>query len=235
MTSDPASPQLSPLARLSGAEADRAARWWHLATAVLAGGSLLLQLVVVVTSGPQTVGVRLVRFVSYFSIESNLLVFIGTVMLVRDRRRDGAVWRAIRLSGLVSITVTGLIYVLVLRPVVAVDGWAVVAGSGLHYAVPVLVVLGWALFGPRERIHRLDVLAALTWPMAWFAWTLAHGAVTRFYPYPFIDVCRTRVLVGAGPLRDRDPDPADPGRDRAAGGPPPGACRALTPSADAER
>lgn len=188
VTAEGATRGTSLLTRLSEPEADRAARWWHLATAVVACGSLLLQLIVVLTGGAQPLGVRLVRFVSYFTIESNALVLVGTAMLVRDVHRDGAVWRALRLAGLVGITSSGLIYVVVLRSVVTLDGWAVVADAGLHYAVPVLAVGGWALFGPRERVRRLDVLAVLTWPLVWFAWTLGHGAVTRFYPYPFINV-----------------------------------------------
>jgi hypothetical protein len=29
---------------------------------------------------------------------------------------------------------------------------------------------------------------ALAWPIAWFAYTLVHGAVGGWYPYPFVDV-----------------------------------------------
>jgi hypothetical protein len=28
----------------------------------------------------------------------------------------------------------------------------------------------------------------LVWPLLWIAYTLIHGAITDWYPYPFIDV-----------------------------------------------
>ena len=54
--------------------------------------------------------------------------------------------------------------------------------------VPVLAVVGWLVAGPRPRAPWRDALLALAWPVAWLAWTLVVGAVTGWYPYPFLDV-----------------------------------------------
>jgi hypothetical protein len=63
-----------------------------------------------------------------------------------------------------------------------------------------MMVLGWLLFGPRPRFDRRVLLWSLVWPVLWFGYTLARGAATGWYPYPFVDV-RTegyaRVLVNA--------------------------------------
>lgn len=176
------------LVRLAARDADHLARGWHLLTAVVAGLSLLIELVVVVTGGLQPIGTQLIRQLSYFPIQGTVLVAVSTALLVPDRQRDGAVWRAVRLCSLLGAMVTFLVYLAVLRPTRPEGAWSVLAGSGLHYAVPVLAMLGWVVFGPRARIRRLDVLTSLIWPLAWFAWTLGHGAVTGFYPYPFIDL-----------------------------------------------
>jgi len=48
--------------------------------------------------------------------------------------------------------------------------------------------VAWLLAGPRPRAPWRDALTALVWPVAWLVWTLAVGAVTGWYPYPFLDV-----------------------------------------------
>ncbi len=176
------------LVRLAAAEADRLARGWHLLTAVIAGLSLLLQLIVAIADGLQPLGTQLIRELGYFPMQATILVTVSTAMLVPDRQRDGAVWRAVRLCSLLGVTVTGFLYLAVLPSARPAGAWTVLAGSGLHYGVPLLVVIGWLLFGPRARIRRLDLLTCLIWPLVWFAWTLAHGAVTGYYPYPFINL-----------------------------------------------
>ena len=43
------------------------------------------------------------------------------------------------------------------------------------------------LFGPRPRVSRATAVAAFAWPLAWIGYTFAHGAVSGWYPYPFLD------------------------------------------------
>jgi hypothetical protein len=62
-----------------------------------------------------------------------------------------------------------------------------VADQLLHLVVPILAVLGWLLFGPRPRIDWPDCLRAAAWPVAWLAVMLVVGALTGWYPYPFLD------------------------------------------------
>lgn len=157
--------------------------------------ALVLQLALVVQGGrvldevgePPGLGIRLGRLVSYFTIQSNLLVAVTTAQLAQDPARDGPVWRVLRVAGLVGIAVTGVVHFLLLRPLLDLDDADYAADKLLHMAVPLLAVLGWALFGPRPRISTRDVAQAICWPLAWLAWTLAVGAVTGWYPYPFLD------------------------------------------------
>jgi hypothetical protein len=60
--------------------------------------------------------------------------------------------------------------------------------------------LGWLLFGPRPRIERATIAWSLIWPVLWFGYTLAHGAVSDWYPYPFVSVTEHaygKVLLNA--------------------------------------
>ncbi|GAA5150752.1 Pr6Pr family membrane protein [Nocardioides marinquilinus] len=170
------------------------ARAWHAVTAAVVLAALLLQLVLVLQGGrvldeqeEPGLGVRLARLVAYFTIQSNVLVAVAAVALARDPRRDGPVWRVVRLAGVVGIAVTGLVHVVLLRPLLDLDGADWVADKLLHVAVPLLAVVGWAAFGPRPRVTGRVVAWALAWPVAWLAVTLLVGATSGWYPYPFLD------------------------------------------------
>ncbi|TFV45134.1 Pr6Pr family membrane protein [Blastococcus sp. TF02A-35] len=131
---------------------------------------------------------RLVRFFSYFTVQSNLLVLAAVLPLVRDPAHDGPLWRVVRLASLLGITITGIVYAVVLAPLYDPQGLNAWTNTGEHYVSPVMTVLGWLLFGPRPRITPLVVGRALLWPVAWIAWILAQGTVTGWYPYDFMDV-----------------------------------------------
>jgi hypothetical protein len=75
-----------------------------------------------------------------------------------------------------------------LRPILDLSGADYLADKLLHVVVPLLAVVGWVAFGPRGRVRGRDVLAALVFPVVWLGYTLVRGAVTGFYPYPFLDV-----------------------------------------------
>ena len=43
------------------------------------------------------------------------------------------------------------------------------------------------LVGPRPRITWSAVAWAFVWPVAWIVYTFVRGAVTGWYPYPFMN------------------------------------------------
>ena len=99
------------------------ARRFHALTAAVAIVAVVLQLVLVIRGGqvldevrPPALGLRLARFVAYFTVQSNVLVALASVTLALDPARDTRVWRVLRLAGVVGITVTGLVHFLLLRP-----------------------------------------------------------------------------------------------------------------------
>ncbi|MGA8258292.1 MAG: Pr6Pr family membrane protein [Nocardioides sp.] len=170
------------------------ARRWHLLTAVVAVVTIGLQLLLVIRGGqvldevePPGMGLRLMRFVVYFTVQSNILVAITATMLTRDPLRDGVWWRCLRLAAIVGITVTGLVHFVLLRPLLDLGGADWAADKLLHMVVPALAVVGWAAFGPRPRVSRRAVAIAFAWPVAWLAVVLGVGAWTGWYPYPFLD------------------------------------------------
>ena len=186
------------MSQRAGTARVRTARVWHLVVATGVGVGLLLQLWLVLAGGTDVnsgdsgtavpLGTRLVRLLSYFTIQSNILVFVSVLALAIDPRRDGPLWRVLRLDGLLGIVVTGLVYEVALRSLLDLHGLAWWTDTLLHVFAPWLTLLGWLLFGPRPRITWSTVARAMIWPAAWLLYTFVHGAVSGWYPYPFLDV-----------------------------------------------
>lgn len=183
----------------------------HAVVALVATVALVLQLVLVIDgravldqTDPPGLAARLLQFVSYFTILSNLMVAVVSARLALGHDLDTRLWRVLRLTGLVSITVTGVIHFLLLRDLLDLGGADLLADTLLHRVVPPLAVLVWVAVGPRDRISRADVAGSLVFPLLYPVWTLIHGLARGFWPYPFTDVDALglgRVLVnGIGVL-----------------------------------
>ncbi|QDP97434.1 hypothetical protein FOE78_17255 [Microlunatus elymi] len=170
---------------------------WHWLLVLVTGASLITQTVLViiggidVNSGAATatlpLGTRLVNLFSFFTIQSNILVLAGAIRLLIDPRLRGLGWQVLRLDGLLGIVITGLVYVTVLRPLMQPTGIHAFVNAGLHYLAPPLAFVGWLIFGPRPRISWRVLIVSLCWPISWIVYTLIRGAITGWYPYPFLD------------------------------------------------
>ena len=170
------------------------ARVAHGTVALVAIAALLLQLVLVVQGSavlveedPPGLAARLGRFVSYFTVQSNFLVAVASVMLVRHPDRTTPWLRVLRLAGLVGIAITAVVHFVLLRPLLDLEGADWTADKLLHMVVPVLAVSVWVLAGPRPAYRTRDAFLAMAWPVAWTVWTLVVGEVTGWLPYPFMD------------------------------------------------
>lgn len=180
-------------------------RVWHAVLAAVIAASLVVQLVLLFAGGADAnsgdtgavagLGTRVVRLFSYFTIQSNLIALAVALTLAANPARDGRGWRVARLDALLGIMITGLVFGLVLAPSVHLEGAARWATIGFHYVAPWMTLLGWLLFGPRPRLDWATVGRAFAWPALWIAYTFTHGAITHWYPYPFLDVTR----LGIGP------------------------------------
>lgn len=179
------------------------ARWYHFAVFAIGTCALVLQTVLVAVESDPTairgmsVAIRLWNLVSYFTIWSNILVTVVAFLLWRDPRRAGPVFTVFRLAGLTMITVTGVIYAVLLAGTWDPTGWTLVVDRLLHYVMPTAAVLGFLLFGPRPRLDQRILLRSALVPLIWGLYTFARcpfitltedGVSRAWYPYPFIDV-----------------------------------------------
>jgi len=173
----------------------RVAKPWHTFTAVLTWAALVLQFVLVIRGGvvldevdPPALGTRLIRFISYFTILTNLLVAITTTTLALGQTIAPRWWKVLRLNAIVGIAVTALVHWFFLRPLLDLSGADYLADKLLHVVAPLVALIGWAVFGPRGKVETSLLLPSLIYPIGWLVYTLVRGAIVDWYPYPFLDV-----------------------------------------------
>lgn len=131
---------------------------------------------------------RVVDSLSYFTIWSNIVVALSVTSLALDPARDTLLRRVLRLDGLLMITVTAVVYQLLLAPSMDIVGWSRLTDPIVHVITPVLTLLVWLVVGPRGWITWRLVPLALLIPLAWIVWMLGRGAVIDAYPYGFTNV-----------------------------------------------
>ena len=155
--------------------------------ALLAASAVVLQYALLLRLATDWFALATLRFLSYFTILSNLAVVatcvaaaLGGRSCLADPRAHGAV--------ALYIAVTGLVYVVVLRHLWQPQGLQWWADTGLHYATPAAYLAWWIVLAPHGRLRWRDLGAWLLFPLAFLGWTLLRGAWLSEYPYPFVDV-----------------------------------------------
>lgn len=140
-----------------------------------------------------SVATGLVRYFSYFTILTNLLVavVISSQMLPSAGRLSDFFRRpGVQAATLAYILVVGVTYSLLLRQLWQPEGLQRVVDGLLHDALPLLYALYWLLWAPKGGLRWRQIPAWLAFPLAYLAWSLLRGALTGTYPYPFLDVAK---------------------------------------------
>ena len=144
-----------------------------------------------------------IRVLTYFTIQSNIL--LALVMIATARRA----WTARRPlspsvtgAALLYITITGLVYHLILVPHTSspfamtggtVTGWQAVTNHVLHTVTPIAAVIDWLLLTAPGRLHLRMAATWLLYPALYLAVSLGRGELILpgtpgRYLYSFLDV-----------------------------------------------
>ncbi len=132
------------------------------------------------------------NFFSFFTIQSNLLAVVALFLLVLvPRERRTPLVDGFRSGVVLYMAITGVVFALLLsglqEELQTTIPWV---DFVVHKLMPVVLVADWLVDPPRHRLPRWTVLAWLSYPLAWFGYTLVRGEVVDWYPYPFVDVSR---------------------------------------------
>lgn len=161
------------------------------ATIAAAGWTgLALQFYLSTTNGRDaTFFLNAFRYFSYFTILTNLFVaLIVTAPLLPERLGRWLQGPQVKAAGATYIAMVALVYWLLLRSHWIPQGLQAIADLLLHAAIPGLYVFYWLAFVEKGSLSWRSARAWLVYPLAYFAFVLARGALVDAYPYPFVDV-----------------------------------------------
>ncbi len=137
------------------------------------------------------VGFVLVNFFSFFTIESNVLAVVSLLVgaaAVAAGRTETVGFTVFRLVAVTFMTVTFIVYNLLLRGIELPQGQTVPwSNEILHVVGPLLIIADWLLAPGRNRLEWKRVWAVVVFPILWVAYTLIRGPIVGWYPYPFLN------------------------------------------------
>jgi len=164
---------------------------FYLAALVIIGWfALVTQFYINMTSGITGIRELIIRYFSYFTIQTNILVAVCfTTLLLKPQTKWGRFFSSQQtLSAItVYIVIVGLIYNTILRFLWEPQGLQKIVDELLHSVIPLIVLGYWFIFMAKDRLQWRNVLPWLIYPFAYIVYILIRGSVSGFYPYPFIN------------------------------------------------
>jgi hypothetical protein len=146
-------------------------------------------------SDKTSIAAAVIRCFSYFTIETNmLLAVILTVIALRPQAESFFLQPGVKLAAIVYIIIVGVVYATLLRHLWNPQGVRLFADRLLHIAMPIFYPLYWLAFAPKGETSRVDPFRWLIYPVVYFVYILARGAVFGIYPYPFLNVAKLGYL-----------------------------------------
>ena len=163
---------------------------WIATGMVLAWLALAIQLYLILVNRKASVPETLIRYFTFYTILTNLLVALCYTSLLNAR--TGWLQFFSRPSVLaataVYIFVVGAVYNTILRFLWQPQGVQFITDELLHTVNPIVYVMFWLLFASKQSLVWKNVLPWLWYPFIYVAVVLLRGQSSGYYPYPFVDV-----------------------------------------------
>lgn len=172
-----------------------------LAITALAGWfALIAQLYIYLQSGEAGVTELLIRYFSFFTICTNIIVAVCAIaLLVKPASHFFSSVKTITAIA-VYILVVGLIYNTILRFTWNPVGLQRIVDELLHSVIPVLFLIIWVAFTNKGSLQWKNSFNWLIYPLCYTAFIFVRGYFSDFYPYPFVDVTKLgseRVIINS--------------------------------------
>lgn len=133
----------------------------------------------------------LVKFFSYFTILTNILVAVTfSMILFAGTSWWGRLFSSAKVFTPVTvyIIIVGIIYNIILRQLGKPQGLNILTNEILHSIIPLITTLYWIFFIRKENLQWGDVWLWLIYPFLYICGILFIGQFSGNYPYPFINV-----------------------------------------------
>lgn len=159
--------------------------------AVLGWFSVITQLILMIENRTASITETLIRFFSYFTILTNLLISIAfSSQALKGRSKWFPFFSkpATQTAVTLYILVVGLVYNLILRAIWSPRGFQKVTDEMLHTIIPLLCLFYWIYFVNKKQLSWKNSFAWLIYPAIYSLVIGIRGEISGFYPYPFINV-----------------------------------------------
>jgi len=167
--------------------------WRVLIAAIACLGPVLQYGLMVYDETLVSAAVKSIEFFSYFTILSNMLAAAALVAPLVAPTSRFAAWAeqsGPRAAIATYLTITAVVYHLLLAGLWKLEGLRLVSNAILHTVTPAAFLIDLALRGGRGEARWIAAAKAMAFPALFGLWTLVHGALSGFYPYPFMNVAK---------------------------------------------
>ncbi len=165
--------------------------------AVVAWFAVITQYCLMIENRVAPVGETTIRFFSFFTILTNSIAAIYFTLRSYKSQNDLSAWagKPGTLTAIASyISIVGLVYQIILRPLWSPAGLQKLVDELLHSVIPIMVIVYWYLYENKTQVMYNRVPAWLIYPLLYLIFILIRGSISGFYPYPFVDAGRLGFL-----------------------------------------
>ena len=153
----------------------------------LACFAVITQFILMMQNRQTDVAETLIRFFSYFTILTNLLVALYFTNRIRPFAK--VLNHTSSLTAITSfILIVGLVYQFVLRSAWQPTGLQRLVDELLHSVNPLFVFIYWLIYKPKIKISFRSLCYWLAYPLFYALFIMLRGSISGFYPYPFLNV-----------------------------------------------
>lgn len=152
-------------------------------------GGVLLNMYLAQTSaaGGSNPATTFVNTLSYFTIQSNLLVALICLGALLKKNFFGKFENLFLLGALLDITITFVVVQLILSKLYSYEGLFLLGDQLVHVATPILFVGYWLFIREKKKMSYRNVFLWLAYPILYLVYSLVRGPMVDWYPYPFIN------------------------------------------------
>jgi hypothetical protein len=182
----------------------RSARIFAFIGAVITWFALIAQFYLHMKNSPVPSGEALLRFFGYFTIDTNILVAVSFTLIVlnSNSRLSKFFTKASTVTAITAyIIIVGITYNVFLRSEWNPEGLQKLVDELLHSVIPIVYVIFWVAFVPAEKLKWKFAFLWLIYPIIYMIYAIILGAITKHYPYPFVDVNDlgyNKAMINAG-------------------------------------
>ncbi|MCY3412240.1 MAG: Pr6Pr family membrane protein [Candidatus Heimdallarchaeota archaeon] len=151
--------------------------------------SQLISLILGITNPDHIGTIMMFNHFKYYTIQSNLLVLSWLIADVIWRDNPEKQHLLDRFQGPITsiITITFLVYTIVLSGIYEPEGLAIYTNTMDHYLIPIYFITLYFVKIPPAYSYK-QVVTWWTYPIIYLVFALVHGTITWNYLYPFLDL-----------------------------------------------